>query len=308
MISLLIKYMGGFFMSLFQGSGVAIVTPYTEKAIDFDRLEELIQWHIKEKTNAIIICGTTGEASTMTVEEHKAAIKFAVNTVKGQIPVIAGTGSNNTAHAIEMSKYAESIGVDGLLVVTPYYNKTTQKGLVEHYNAIADNVSIPIIVYNVPGRTGVNVLPKTLLELSKHKNICAVKEASGNISQVAEIARLCHEDFYMYSGNDDMVVPLLSLGGKGVISVVANILPRDTHMMVQEYLDGNIEESRKIQLKMKGLIDALFIETNPIPIKTAMNLLGMNVGKLRLPLTEMEESNKQLLIKEITDYGLKIKG
>lgn len=295
-------------MSLFQGSGVAIVTPYTEKAIDFDRLEELIQWHIKEKTNAIIICGTTGEASTMTVEEHKAAIKFAVNTVKGQIPVIAGTGSNNTAHAIEMSKYAESVGVDGLLVVTPYYNKTTQKGLVEHYNAIADNVSIPIIVYNVPGRTGVNVLPKTLLELSKHKNICAVKEASGNISQVAEIARLCPEDFYMYSGNDDMVVPLLSLGGKGVISVVANILPRDTHMMVQEYLDGNIEESRKIQLKMKGLIDALFIETNPIPIKTAMNLLGMNVGKLRLPLTEMEESNKQLLIKEITDYGLKIKG
>ncbi|WP_026896214.1 4-hydroxy-tetrahydrodipicolinate synthase [Clostridiisalibacter paucivorans] len=295
-------------MSLFQGSGVAIVTPYTEKAIDFDRLEELIQWHIKEKTNAIIICGTTGEASTMTVEEHKAAIKFAVNTVKGQIPVIAGTGSNNTAHAIEMSKYAESVGVDGLLVVTPYYNKTTQKGLVEHYNAIADKVSIPIIVYNVPGRTGVNVLPKTLLELSKHKNICAVKEASGNISQVAEIARLCPEDFYMYSGNDDMVVPLLSLGGKGVISVVANILPRDTHMMVQEYLDGNIEESRKIQLKMKGLIDALFIETNPIPIKTAMNLLGMNVGKLRLPLTEMEESNKQLLIKEITDYGLKIKG
>ncbi|EOD00892.1 4-hydroxy-tetrahydrodipicolinate synthase [Caldisalinibacter kiritimatiensis] len=294
-------------MSIFKGSGVAIVTPYKEGKIDFKKLDELIEWHIEENTDAIIICGTTGEASTMSEEEHKEAIKFAVDKVNKRIPVIAGTGSNNTSHAIEMSKYAESVGADGLLVVTPYYNKTTQKGLIEHYTAIADSVNIPIIVYNVPGRTGVNILPKTLATLSKHPNIKAVKEASGNISQVAEIARLCPNDFDIYSGNDDIIVPVLSVGGKGVISVVANILPKDTHDIVIKYLEGNVDEARELQLKMKGLIDALFIETNPIPIKTAMNLLGMDVGDLRLPLTNMTEENTNILINELENYGLKVR-
>ncbi|WP_425448169.1 4-hydroxy-tetrahydrodipicolinate synthase [Dethiothermospora halolimnae] len=291
-------------MTLFKGSGVAIVTPYKEDGIDFDKLGELIDWHIAEGTDALIICGTTGEASTMTENEQKEAIRFAVEATDGRIPVIAGTGSNNTNHAIEMSKYAEEIGADGLLVVTPYYNKTTQKGLVAHYTAIADNVNIPIIVYNVPGRTGVNVLPKTLEKLSKHKNIIAVKEASGDISQVAEIARICPKDFSIYSGNDDMVVPLMSLGGKGVISVVANITPKDTHDMTMAFLNNDIEKAREIQLNMLGLIKALFIETNPIPIKTAMNLLGIDVGNLRLPLTDMVYSNLEILKYELKEYGL----
>lgn len=291
-------------MTLFKGSGVALVTPYKNGQIDFDKLGELIEWHIDNHTDAIIICGTTGEASTMTDEEQKQTIKFTVEKVNKRIPVIAGTGSNNTKHAIELSVYAENVGADGLLIVTPYYNKTTQKGLIEHYLAIANEVNIPIIVYNVPSRTGLNIKPSTLAELAKHPNIKAVKEASGNISQVAEIARLCPEDFYIYSGNDDMVVPLLSLGGKGVISVVANILPKDTHDMVMYYLNGDINNARKLQLKMKGLIDALFIETNPIPVKTAMNLLGMDVGELRLPLTSMSEDNLQKLIREMKNYGL----
>ncbi len=291
-------------MTLFKGSGVAIVTPFKENGIDFNKLGDLIDWQISEGTDAIIICGTTGEASTMSEDEHKEAISFAVKKVSNRVPVIAGTGSNNTQHALQMSKYAEENGADGLLIVTPYYNKTTQKGLIEHYTAIADNVNIPIIVYNVPGRTGVNVLPKTLSEIAKHKNITAVKEASGNISQVSEIARLLPEDFDLYSGNDDMIVPLLSVGGKGVISVVANILPKDTHNIVKYYLEGKIEKARKLQLKMKGLIDALFIETNPIPVKTAMNLLGMKVGKLRLPLTNISEANLNILINEMKAYGL----
>lgn len=291
-------------MTLFKGSGVALVTPYKNGQIDFDKLGELIEWHIDNHTDAIIICGTTGEASTMTDEEQKQTIKFTVEKVKKRIPVIAGTGSNNTKHATELSIYAENVGADGLLIVTPYYNKTTQKGLIEHYLAIANEVNIPIIVYNVPGRTGLNIKPSTLAELAKHPNIKAVKEASGNISQIAEIARLCPEDFYIYSGNDDMVVPLLSLGGKGVISVVANILPKDTHDMVMYYLNGDINNARKLQLKMKGLIDSLFIETNPIPVKTAMNLLGMDVGELRLPLTSMSEDNLQKLIREMKNYGL----
>ncbi|MBS4534171.1 4-hydroxy-tetrahydrodipicolinate synthase [Clostridium sp. D2Q-14] len=290
-------------MSLFKGSGVAIITPFTKNGINFKKLGELIDWHIIENTDAIIVCGTTGEASTMSDDEKKATIKFTIERVKGRIPVIVGTGSNNTHHAIELSKYAENIGADGLLIVTPYYNKTTQKGLIEHYNKLADNVNIPIIIYNVPGRTGLNVLPKTLKELSKHKNITAVKEASGNISQIVEIARLCN-DLYIYSGNDDMIIPLLSIGGKGVISVVANILPNDTHNMVMEYLNGNTTKAIKLQLKMKSLIDALFLETNPIPIKTAMNLLGKNIGHLRLPLTNMSESNLYILKNELINYGL----
>lgn len=294
-------------MTLFSGSGVAIVTPFNEYGVDFDKLGELLDWHIEENTDAIIVCGTTGEASTMSEKEKKDAISFTVDRIQGKIPVIAGTGSNNTKHSIELSKYAESVGVDGLLIVTPYYNKTTQKGLIEHYNAIADNVNIPIIVYNVPGRTGVNVDPKTLKKLSQHKNIKAVKEASGNISQIVEISRLTDDDFFIYSGNDDMVVPLLSVGGKGVISVVANILPKDTHNMVNEYLKGNIKKSMDLQLKMKALIDALFIETNPIPIKTAMNLLGKEVGNLRLPLTTMSENNLNILIEEMKNYGLEVR-
>ena len=293
-------------MKLFKGSGVAIVTPFSNDSVDYDKLKELIEWHIKEQTDAIIICGTTGESATMSDSEKKEAIKFTVDVVNKRIPVIAGTGSNNTKHSIELSKYAESVGADGLLIVTPYYNKTTQKGLVEHYTAIADNVNIPIIIYNVPSRTGLNILPKTIAKLSKHPNIRAVKEASGNIAQVAEIARLCDENFYIYSGNDDMVVPLLSLGGEGVISVVANILPKDTHDMVMSYLNGDLATSKRLQLTMKPLIDALFIETNPIPIKEAMNLLGMEVGPTRLPLTTMEQSNLEILKKELISYGLKM--
>ncbi|MCK4257669.1 MAG: 4-hydroxy-tetrahydrodipicolinate synthase [Halanaerobiales bacterium] len=295
-------------MTLFTGSGVAIVTPFRKNSVDYDKLGELIDWHVEKGTDAIIICGTTGESSTMTEEERRETIKFTVDSTNKRIPVIAGTGSNNTHHAIELSKYAEKVGVDGLLIVTPYYNKTTQKGLVEHYLSIAESVNIPIILYNVPGRTGLNLLPQTILELSKHKNISAVKEASGNISQVAEIARLCSDDFDIYSGNDDMIVPLLSLGGKGVISVVANILPKETHEMVMNYLEGKVNEARDLQLKMNGFINALFIENNPIPVKTAMNLMGMDVGDLRLPLTSMLEENRNILIDRMKELDISLEG
>ncbi|MGI5998262.1 MAG: 4-hydroxy-tetrahydrodipicolinate synthase [Lutispora sp.] len=291
-------------MALFKGSGVAIVTPFTNEGVDFDKLGELIEWHISSGTDAIIICGTTGEASTMTDDEKKAAYRFTVEKVAKRIPVIAGTGSNNTKHSIELSKYAESVGCDGLLCVTPYYNKTTQKGLIEHYAAIADSVNIPIIIYNVPGRTGLNVLPDTLKKLSFHKNIAGVKEASGNISQVVEIGTFCNENFAMYSGNDDQVVPLLSVGGIGVISVVANIAPKEMHDMVMSYLDGDIKHAMELQLKIKPLNDALFCEVNPIPVKTAMNLLGHEVGELRLPLTSMSDKNLDFLKNALLSYGL----
>ncbi|MCT4593486.1 MAG: 4-hydroxy-tetrahydrodipicolinate synthase [Anaeromicrobium sp.] len=291
---------------LFTGSGVAIVTPYKENGVDYKKLEELLNWHVNEGTDSIITCGTTGEASTMSDEEQRSVIKFTVEKINKRIPVIAGTGSNNTHHAIEMSKYAQSVGADGLLLITPYYNKCTQKGLIEHFTKIADSVNIPIILYNVPGRTGVNINPSTLEKLSKHKNIVAIKEASGDISQLVEMARVVPKDFALYSGNDDMIVPLMSLGGKGVISVVANILPKDTHDLVQYFLDGHIEKSLELQLKMKSLIDALFIEVNPIPVKTAMNLLGHNVGQLRLPLTNMLEENLGVLKKELKNYGFKL--
>jgi len=291
-------------MALFKGSGVAIVTPFTNEGIDFDKLGELIEWHISSGTDAIIICGTTGEASTMTDDEKKAAYRFTVKKVAKRIPVIAGTGSNNTKHSIELSKYAESVGCDGLLCVTPYYNKTTQKGLIEHYTAIADSVNIPIIIYNVPGRTGLNVLPDTLKKLSFHKNIAGVKEASGNISQVVEIGTFCNENFAMYSGNDDQVVPLLSVGGIGVISVVANIAPKEMHDMVMSYLDGDIKHAMELQLQIKPLNDALFCEVNPIPVKTAMNLLGHEVGELRLPLTSMSDKNLDFLKNALLSYGL----
>lgn len=291
-------------MSLFKGSGVAIVTPFDNKGVDLKKLEELLEWHIKSGTDAIIVCGTTGEASTMTEQERKETIKFAVDVVKKRIPVIAGTGTNNTAASVNMSKWAESIGVDGLLVITPYYNKTTQKGLVEHFEAIATSVKLPIIVYNVPSRTGMNILPKTLKKLCDFHNIVAIKEASGNISQVAEFKALCGDRIDIYSGNDDQIIPILALGGSGVISVAANIIPKDIHDICELHFSGKTKESLKIQLDSLALINALFIETNPIPVKTAMNLLGMNVGNLRLPLCDMTDGNLEVLRKELKNYGL----
>lgn len=294
-------------MALFKGSGVAIVTPFTENGIDFDKLGELLDWQVESGTDAIIICGTTGEATTMSDVEKKAAYKYTVERIAGRIPVIAGTGSNDTRHSIELSKYAEEIGCDGVLCVTPYYNKTTQKGLIVHYTAIADSIDIPVIIYNVPGRTGLNVNADTLKTLSVHKNIAAVKEASGNISQVVEIGTFCDDNFSMYSGNDDQVVPLLSVGGIGVISVVANIAPKEMHEMVMSFLEGDTKRAMELQLGIKALNDALFCEVNPIPVKTAMNLLGYNVGKLRLPLVDMTDKNLEYLKKALVNYGFQLK-
>lgn len=295
-------------MAIFKGSGVAIITPFNEAGIDFEKLGELLDWQVANGTDAIIICGTTGEASTMSDEEKKAAYKYTVERIAGRIPVIAGTGSNSTHHSIELSRYAEAIGCDGVLCVTPYYNKTTQNGLIAHYTAIADAINIPVIIYNVPGRTGLNINPDTLKTLAKHKNIAGVKEASGNISQVVEIGRFCDDSFCMYSGNDDQVVPLLSVGGIGVISVVANIAPKVMHDMVISFLDGDSKRAMELQLGIKPLNDALFCEVNPIPVKTAMNLLGYNVGALRLPLVDMSDKNLDYLKKELVNYGLEIRG
>lgn len=295
-------------MAVFKGSGVAIVTPFNDKGVNFEKLGELLDWHVANDTDAIIICGTTGEAPTMSDDEKKAAYKYTAERIAGKIPVIAGTGSNDTQHSIELSQYAESVGCDGVLCVTPYYNKTTQKGLIAHYTAIADSINIPVIIYNVPGRTGLNITPDTLKVLSKHKNIAGIKEASGNISQVVEIGMFCDENFCMYSGNDDQVVPLLSVGGIGVISVVANIAPRVMHNMVTSFLEGDIKHAMKLQLSIKPLNDALFCEVNPIPVKTAMNLLGYNVGNLRLPLVDMSEKNLERLKQELLNYGLEIRG
>ncbi|SFC55044.1 4-hydroxy-tetrahydrodipicolinate synthase [Clostridium uliginosum] len=282
-------------MSVFEGSGVAIVTPFDNEGVNYDKLKDLLEWHIKEGTDAIVICGTTGEATTMTEEEKKTVIKFTVDTVNKRIPVIAGSGSNNTSSAIKMSKYAQSVGVDALLVITPYYNKTTQKGLVKHFEAINENVNIPIILYNVPGRTGVNISPKTLVEISKLSNVVAIKEASGNISQIAEMKALCRDKIDIYSGNDDQLIPIMSLGGKGIISVLANIMPKKVHEITQKCLEGNFNEALNLHLDILSLTNTLFIETNPIPVKTAMNLMGLQVGPLRLPLCEMEEKNLEIL-------------
>ena len=287
----------------FTGSGVAIVTPFDGYKTNYDVLGELIEFHIQNNTDSIIICGTTGEASTMPDAEHLAAIEYTVKKVNGRIPVIAGTGSNETAHAIELSKKAEELGADALLVVTPYYNKASQKGLVAHFSAIANSVSIPIILYNVPSRTGVNIPIPVLKELSKLENIVAIKEASGNISYTAKVAAEV-PDLYIYSGNDDMIVPVMSLGGKGVISVLANVMPRQTHDMCQYYLDGENEKAPKLQLELLDLVDNLFIEVNPIPVKTALNLMGKNVGNLRLPLCEMEDKNLASLKACMQKHGL----
>lgn len=289
---------------VFKGCGTAIITPFTTNGVNFEEFKKMLEFQIREGADAIIVCGTTGESSTMTEKEKKETIKFAVDVVNKRIPVIAGTGSNCTKNAIEMSKYAESIGVDALLIVTPYYNKTTQQGLIEHYKTIAHEVKIPIIMYNVPSRTGVNILPKTCFELSKIENIVAVKEASGNISQVAEIANLCRENLAIYSGNDDQILPVLSVGGSGVISVLSNIIPKDVHNMVYSFLDGNIKNAIKLQLDTLNLTASLFSEVNPIPIKAACNMLGYDVGIPRLPLIEMSVEAKEKLKQEIKNYGL----
>lgn len=280
---------------IFEGCGTAIVTPFTEDGVNFEEFRKLIEFQIENEVDAIIICGTTGEASTMTTEEKKETIKFAIDTIAKRTKVIVGTGSNNTKIAIEMSKFAEEAGADGILVVTPYYNKTTQQGLIAHYTEIAKSVKLPIIMYSVPGRTGVNITPETCKELSKIENIVAIKEASGNISQVAKIASLCQDDLAIYSGNDDQIIPVLSLGGKGVISVLSNVMPKYTHDMTKKYFEGNVEQATKMQLDVIDLIDALFIEVNPIPVKYALNLMGYNFGKPRLPLIELSDKNKKLM-------------
>lgn len=292
-------------MKLFQGSGVAIVTPFNEDlTVNFDKLGEILEYHIEKKTDAIIICGTTGEASTLTDEEQIETVKYTVEKIDGRIPVIAGAGSNDTRHGIDLCKGIEAVGADGLLIVTPYYNKTSNKGLIEHFTAMADAVNIPVILYNVPGRTGMNMKPSIIKELSAHKNIVGVKEASGDIAQIAEISRLCGPDFAIYSGNDDSIVPALSVGGDGVISVLANICPEETHDMVKAFLDGDTEKAKKLQIEYKELVDALFIEPNPIPVKEAMNILGFEVGRPRLPLTTMEESTKEVLISAMKNKNL----
>ena len=292
---------------IFKGSGVALITPFNEDGkVNFEKLGELVEFHIENNTDAIIACGTTGEASTLDDEEHLAVIKYVIDKVNKRIPVIAGTGGNDTNHSIYMSQQAEKLGADALLVITPYYNKGNKSGIKKHFEAIAASVKIPIIMYNVPGRTCVNMSPSLVAELAKLDNIVAIKEASGDLAQVAEIARLVPDDFAIYSGNDDSILPLLSLGGHGVISVLANICPKETHDLVYKFFEGDLESSRKLQLEMKPLIDALFIEVNPVPVKTAANLLGFDVGNLRLPLAEMDSKNIEVLQKELINWGLKV--
>lgn len=294
-------------MSIFKGSGVAIVTPFNESGVDFKKLKELVEWHIENKTDAIIVCGTTGEASTMSETEKKETIKFVIDTVNKRIPVIAGTGSNNTLASIEMSKYAESVGADGLLVINPYYNKTSPKGLIEHFRAIASSVKTPIVVYNVPSRTGMNITPKALYQLCQLPNIVAVKEASGNISQIAEIKALCGDKLDIYSGNDNEILPTLAIGGIGVISVLANIIPKDVHDICEFFMNGEIKKSQDLFLKTIPLTNGLFIETNPIPVKTALNLMGKNAGTLRLPLVDMADDTLKVLKTELINYGIALK-
>lgn len=289
---------------IFKGCGTAIVTPFTENGINFEEFKKLIEFQIKNKADSIIVCGTTGESSTMSLEEKKETIKFAIDIVDKRLPVIVGTGSNCTKSAIEMTKYAESLGADGVLIVTPYYNKTTQEGLIAHYSAIAKETTLPIILYNVPGRTGVNILPSTCKKLSEIENIVAIKEASGNLSQVAEIANLCGDSLNIYSGNDDQITSVISVGGIGVISVLSNFAPEYTHNIVENFFNGNIKEAIHAQIKAIPLIKALFCEVNPIPVKSALNMLGYSCGTPRLPLIEMSEKNKENLKKELINFGL----
>ena len=293
-------------MAIFKGAGVAIVTPMKENLeVNYDKLDEMLEEQIAGGTDAIVICGTTGESATMTEEEHAATTRFAIERVNHRIPVIAGTGSNCTRTAIQLSKEAQEDGADGLLLVTPYYNKATQNGLIAHYTAICNEVNIPAILYNVPSRTGCGLQPQTVATLVKDvENIVGIKEASGNISTVAQILHLCDGNVDLYSGNDDQVVPLLALGGIGVISVLSNVAPKQTHDMCAEFFKGNIEASRRIQLKAMPLIEALFSEVNPIPVKAALNLMGKNVGEPRLPLTVMEPQHQEVLKKAMQDFGI----
>ena len=294
-------------MAVFTGAGVAIVTPFKENGeVNYEEFAKQIELQIAGETDAIIVCGTTGEASTLSHEEHLDVIRYCVKVVNGRLPVVAGTGSNCTETAVYLSQEAEKAGADGLLVVTPYYNKATQKGLYEHFKIVADSVKIPVILYNIPGRTGgVNILPETVVRLcTEVENIVGVKDATGNISQVAKMMALADGKVDLYSGNDDQIVPILSLGGKGVISVLSNIAPKQTHDICAKYFEGDVEGSRKIQLDAIELIDALFCEVNPIPVKKALNLMGLNAGPLRRPLTEMEDANAQKLAKAMKDFGL----
>ena len=295
-------------MAIFKGAGVAIVTPMKENGdVNFDKLGEILEEQIAEGTDAVIICGTTGESSTLSHEEHMETIRYTIDKVNKRIPVVAGTGSNCTETAIMMSQEAERMGADGLLLVSPYYNKATQKGLIAHYTAIANSVKLPIILYNIAGRTGINIEPKTLLYLAENvENIVAVKEASGNISQIADIAAMTKGKLDIYSGNDDQITPIMALGGIGVISVLSNIAPRYTHDLAMSYLEGDVQKSCEMQLKALPLVRALFCEVNPIPVKAAMNLMGKEVGPLRMPLTEMEEEHKETLKKAMIDFGLEL--
>ena len=291
--------------TIFTGAGVAIVTPMNEDgSVNFDAYADLIDFQIENKTDAIITCGTTGESSTLSDEEHHEVIRFAIEQTAGRVPVIAGTGSNDTKYSIELSQAAGEMGADGLLLVTPYYNKTSQRGLVAHFGMIAESVKTPMILYSVQSRTGVNIAPETALELSKYDNIVAIKEASGNISQVAKIRALCGDNLDVYSGNDDQIVPLLSLGGKGVISVLSNVAPEVTHNICQLYFDGKVAESAALQLEYLDLCNDLFIDVNPIPVKEALNMMGMNAGPCRMPLYEMTDAAKDKLAATLARHGL----
>ncbi len=293
-------------MAIYKGAGVAIVTPmFQDGTVNYEKFAELIEFQIANKTDAIIVCGTTGESSTLSNEEHLDVIRYCVEKVAGRVPVIAGTGSNCTASAIYLSTEAEAAGVDGLLCVTPYYNKATQNGLYSHFKAIADSVKVPVILYNVPSRTGCNILPETVVRLCQDvENIVGVKEASGNISQIAHLAALAKGCVDIYSGNDDQIVPIMSLGGIGVISVLSNVAPAQTHDMCQKYLDGDVQGSMQMQLEAIDLVNALFCEVNPIPVKAALNLMGMEAGTLRAPLTDMEPANVARLEKAMKEYGI----
>lgn len=290
--------------TIFTGSCVALVTPFRDNKIDFDRFRELIDWHIENGTDAILVAGTTGETSTLTDQEHLDLLRVAGEHIAGRVPYIAGTGSNDTAYSIMLSKYAEEQGADAVLVINPYYNKSTQKGIYVHIKAIADAIKVPIIVYNVPSRTGANISVSTMQKLAEIPNVQAVKEASGDISQITEIARTCGDKLDVYSGNDDQTLPILSVGGKGIISVSANIIPKDMHDLVVAFMDGDVDKARKMQFDTNLINLAMFYETNPIPVKTAMRLLGTDTGEMRLPLVEMEEANEARLVEALKEYGL----
>lgn len=293
-------------MAIFEGAGVALITPFKENGeVSFEKLEELVEEQIAEGTDCIIACGTTGEASTMTHDEHLEVIRFVCQVTKNRIPVVAGTGSNCTETAVYLSKEAEKLGADGLLLVSPYYNKATQNGLKAHFTAVAREVDLPVLLYNIPGRTGVNIAPKTIADLCREvPNIVGVKEAGGNFSAMAELMNLADGQVDLYSGNDDQIVPLLSLGGKGVVSVLSNVAPSQTHEICASYFRGDVKESARLQLQAIPLINALFCEVNPIPVKAAMNMMGKAAGPLRLPLTEMEPQNKERLKQALKDYGI----